>query len=136
VSTNRECNALARYLVGRPCPADVAERYLRAVDELDLRLAPFGNVLWRASCGFRPLLACLDAGVALWHRDGNIRRRLLVMFALLEASPANTDRFLFAPRSAATHAGALLRFLLAPVAMVLGTPLGILSLVSDGRRRR
>jgi hypothetical protein len=133
---NRECDALARHLVGRPCPADVAERYLRAVGELDLHLSPLEHALWRASCGFRPLLSCLDAGVALWHRDGNIRRRLLVMFALLEASPANTDRFLFAPRSVAAHAGALLRFLLAPFAMLIGTPLGILCLVSDGRRSR
>ncbi|HKW14767.1 MAG TPA: hypothetical protein VJS69_09810 [Candidatus Krumholzibacteria bacterium] len=126
MSTNRECNALARYLVGRPCPADVADRYLRAVDELDLRLSPFGNVLWRASCGFRPLLACLDAGVALWHRDGNIRRRLLVMFALLETSPANADRFLFSTRSVPAHVGSVLRFLLAPLAMLIGTPLALL----------
>jgi len=134
VSTNRECDALARHLVGRPCPADVADRYTRAVDELDLRLAPVEDALWRASCAFRPLLACLDAGVALWHRDGAIRRRLLVMFALLEASPANADRFLFAPRGAIVHAGSLVRFLLAPLAMLVGTPLALLCRVGDGRK--
>lgn len=134
MNTNRECDALARYLVGRPCPADVAERYLRATDEMDLRLAPLENMLWRASLRLRPLLACLDAGVALWNRDGNIRRRLLVMFALLEASTANTDRFLFSRRNLGAHAGSLIRVLLSPFAMLLGTPLALMCLVV-GRRR-
>ena len=131
---NRECDALSRYLVGRSCPADVADRYLCALEELDLRLSPFEHAVWNAACRFRPLLACLDAGVALWHRNGAIRRRLLVMFALLEASPANTDRFLFARRGVAAHAGALLRFCLAPLAMLLGTPLAIMCIVAGGRR--
>ncbi len=134
MSTHRECDALARYLVGRPCPADVGERYLRATDEMGLRLAPLESALWGAALRFRPLLACLDAGVALWHRDGHVRRRLLVMFALLEASPANTDRFLFAPRGAGAHTLTLLRCAMAPVAIVLGTPLGILCLVAGNRR--
>jgi len=129
VNTNRECNALARHLVGRPCPPDVAGRYTRAVTELGLSLTPVERVLWNASCGFRPLLACLDAGVALWNRNGMIRRRLLVMFALLEASPTNADRFLFSGRSVVAHTGALVRFLLAPLAMLLGTPLAVLCLV-------
>jgi hypothetical protein len=134
VSTHRECDALARYLVGRPCPADVAERYRRATDELKLDLSPLENALWRASIGFRPLLACLDAGVGLWHRDGNIRRRLLVMFALLEASTENTDRFLFFPRRVVAHAGSLFRILLAPLTMLFGTPLAILCL-AFGRKQ-
>ncbi len=130
-----ECDALSRYLVGRPCPADVAERYARAVRELGLTLSPTERAVWVTAIAFRPLLACLDAGVALWNRDGVIRRRLLVMFALLEASPANTDRFLFAPRGAISHVGSLLRCLLAPIAMLVGTPLACLCLVS-GRRHR
>ena len=129
MSTNRECDALARYLVGRPCPADVAERYTRAVDELDLTLSPLESAIWNAACAFRPILACLDAGVALWNKNGVIRRRLLVMFALLEASPANTDRFLFSRRSVVAHVGTLVRLLLAPLAMLFGTPLGVLCLV-------
>jgi hypothetical protein len=134
VTTNRECDALSRHLVGRPCPADVADRYLRAIRELDLRLTPVESVIWNVSCGFGPLLACLDAGVALWNRHGTIRHRLLVMFALLEASTANTDRFLFSPRSVAAHAGSLIRFLVAPVAMIVGTPLAVLCLVG-GRKQ-
>jgi hypothetical protein len=110
----------------------VADRYTRAVDELDLGLAPVERVVWNAACAFPPLLACLDAGVALWNRDGAVRRRLLVMFALLEASPANADRFLFSRRSMSAHAGALLRFLVAPLAMVLGTPLALLCRAGGG----
>jgi len=134
VSTNRECDALARYLVGRPCPAGVADRYTRAVNQLDLALSPVESAIWNAACAFRPMLASLDAGVALWDRHGAIRRRLLVMFALLEATPENTDRFLFAPRGVVAHAGSLLRLLLAPLAMLVGTPLAVLCL-AFGRKQ-
>jgi hypothetical protein len=112
----------------------VAARYTRAVDELDLRLSPIESAVWNMSCSFPPLLACLDAGVALWNKNGMIRRRLLVMFALLEASPANADRFLFSGRNVVAHTGALLRFLLAPIAMLLGAPLAVLCLLS-GRKQ-
>ena len=135
MSTKRECDALARYLVGRPCPEDVAARYARAVDELGLTLSPVERAVWGTAVAFRPLLACLDAGVALWNRHGVVRRRLLVMFALLEASTANTDRFLYVPRGMTAHAGTLLRCILAPFAIVLGTPLGLLCLATGNRRQ-
>jgi len=134
VSTNRECDALARYLVGRPCPTDVADRYTRAVNEMNLALSPVESAIWNTACALGPLLACLDAGVALWNRNGAIRRRLLVMFALLEACPDNTDRFLFFPRNVVAHAGSLFRLLLAPLTMLFGTPLAVLCL-AFGRKQ-
>jgi len=132
---NRECDALARHLVGRPCPDDVAARYERAVRDLDLRLSPWEQAVWSAACRFQPLLACLDAGVALWDREGMVRRRLLVMFALLEATPDHADRFLFAPRGFVAHARTVGRCFLAPFAMVLGTPLGVVCRCAPGRGR-
>ena len=134
MSTNRECDALARYLVGRPCPADVADRYMRAVNELNLALSPVESAIWNTACALGPLLACLDAGVALWNRNGAIRRRLLVMFALLEATPENTDRFLFSPRGVVAHVGTLIGLLLAPIAMLIGTPLAVVCL-AFGRKQ-
>jgi hypothetical protein len=106
----------------------VAERYTRAVNELNLTLSPVESAIWNAACAFRPLLASLDAGVGLWNRNGMIRRRLLVMFALLEASTDNTDRFLFSPRGVIAHTGSLFRLVLAPFAMLVGTPLAVLCL--------
>lgn len=134
MSTNRECDALARYLVGRPCPADVADRYMRAVNELNLAFSPVEAAIWNTACALGPLLACLDAGVALWNRNGAIRRRLLVMFALLEATPENTDRFLFSPRGVVAHVGTLIGLLLAPIAMLIGTPLAVVCL-AFGRKQ-
>jgi len=134
VSTNRECDALARYLVGRPCPADVADRSMRAVNELNLAFSPVEAAIWNTACALGPLLACLDAGVALWNRNGAIRRRLLVMFALLEATPENTDRFLFSPRGVVAHVGTLIGLLLAPIAMLIGTPLAVVCL-AFGRKQ-
>jgi len=123
--SQRECDALARHLVGRTCPPEVVARYERAVVDLDLHLSGAAQLAWGAACAFPPLLAALDAGVALWDRNGAVRRRLLVMFSLLEAHPDNADRFLFRPRGAAAHASTVARCLLAPLAMLFGTPIAI-----------
>jgi hypothetical protein len=123
--SQRECDALARHFVGRTCPPEVIARYERAVADLNLHLSGAAQLAWDAACAFPPLLAALDAGVALWDRNGAVRRRMLVMFSLLEAHPGNTDRFLFRPRDVAAHARTLARCLLAPLAMLFGTPLAI-----------
>ena len=133
---NHECDALARHLVGRPCPQDVAERYARAVMDPDLRFSAGEQAAWSAACRLRPLLACLDAGVALWDRDGAVRQRLLVMFALLETTPDNADRFLFSRRGLAGHARTFGHCVLLPLVVLLGTPLGIACRVASGRGRR
>jgi nucleoside-diphosphate-sugar epimerase len=129
-----ECEALSRYFVGRACPADVAERYARAVRDLGLQLSPVQQLMWNAACRIQPLLSALDAGVALWDRHGVVRKRLLVMFVLLEATPQNVDRFLFVPRGAGGHARTLLRCLMAPFAILAGTPLGLASRLTGAKR--
>ena len=130
----RECDALARHFVGRPCPPDVAARYERAVDESGLHLSGAARLAWNAACVFPPFLAALDAGVALWDRHGTVRRRLLVMFSLLEAHPDNADRFLFRPRGVLAHGRTLVNCALAPFAMLVGTPMAIMCRVSARKR--
>ena len=129
-----ECDALSRYFVGRNCPSGVADRYTRAVQDLNLELTGAQQGVWNMACRFAPLLAALDAGVALWDRHGVVRKRLLVMFVLLEATPENADRFLFVPRGAGAHARTLVRCLLAPFAMLAGTPLGLACRMSGAKR--
>ncbi len=122
----RESDALSRYMVGRSCSVDVAQRYARAVDDLCLQLSGAESIVWNAACRFMPLLACLDAGVALVDREGAVRRRLLVMFALLEATPENADRFLFRSRGVGAHALTLARCVATPFAMLIGVALGMM----------
>ncbi|HET6348504.1 MAG TPA: hypothetical protein VFH88_05405 [Candidatus Krumholzibacteria bacterium] len=111
----------------------MAARYQRAVTDLNLHLHGAAQLTWNAACAFVPLLAALDAGVALWDRNGVVRRRLLVMFSLLEAHPENADRFLFRPRRAWAHVRTLTRCVLAPFAMLVGTPLAIACRLSGGK---
>jgi len=56
------------------------------------------------------------------------------MFVLLEATPQNVDRFLFVPRGAGGHARTLLRCLMAPFAILAGTPLGLASRLTGAKR--
>ncbi len=124
---SRECDALAVHLTGRPCPPPVAQRYEAALRDLGLDLSPGERSLWNACVRWQPLLACLDAGVALWHRNGAIRRRLLVMFALLEACPEDADLFLFSRPTVLASVSVVWHGMVAVAAAIAGTPLGLLS---------
>lgn len=130
-----ECDAISRHLIGRPCPPAVAERYARGVRDLDLSLSPSEALAWSVGCRFPPALACLDAGVAIWDREGAVRRRLLLMFALLESTPEHADRFLFRPRGVGMHARTLARCAVAPLAMLVGTPFGLACRTGSRRKR-
>lgn len=88
-----EARALGRYIVGRPIDEQCRLRYVRAVesgiaplDERDERL------LWRAIA--RPWqLGLLDAATAMRDPSGPLRRRFLLMFAILETSPEYYELF-------------------------------------------
>jgi hypothetical protein len=91
-SLDEECGRLTRYLVDRaPTEAEVA-LYRRAV----AKYPETDSILDAARRGW--LLPYLDAGTAWLRLDCPLRRRLLIMTAILEASPRHTDRFL--PKSA------------------------------------
>lgn len=91
----REARLFSRYLGGRAAPPDLLARYTDAIASLGLD-APAGadaRLLAWARAG-RPFIGLLDAGCAVLRPRGNLRRRLLVMTAVLEASPDYADRFI------------------------------------------
>jgi hypothetical protein len=84
---------LSRYLVStEPSPA-LVERYLAACAA---RLPPESeeDALVAAVHAWPRLLGLLDAGAALLDPQGVLRSKLLVMAAVLEASPHCPDAFL------------------------------------------
>jgi hypothetical protein len=99
-----EAEAFARYLVGRPPAPALVARYVAARATLfpaepevadERALVAFAR---RHPWSVGPL----DAVCALLRPTGALRSRLLVMAAILEASPAGADDFL--PRDASVPA--------------------------------
>lgn len=90
-----EARIFGRYLGGRMPPPELIDRYVEAnrvlrataVSERDAAIVTFvRRHPWAVSC--------LDAAAGLFARDGLLRSKLLVMAAILEASPAFADEFL------------------------------------------
>ena len=88
-----EGRLLGRYILGAP-PSEAAvlryaEKTLRlfAGDTTDFALLRYvARHPWT--------LPCLDAAAGLVEKDGALRRRLLVMLAILEATPEHAESFL------------------------------------------
>ncbi len=120
-----EASAIAFYLVGEVPAAALVERYVAAHARLlpevperrDAKLIAFarrhpGSLVW------------LDAATGLLRRDSKLRKKVLVMAAILETTPRFAPRFL--PRHASTPALLMAltgRGMLACLHVVLGIPL-------------
>lgn len=97
----REARAFSRYLVGRPCSEAEAARYAAATARLmpSHALTPSELNVIGTAARFPRLAGPLDAAAALVSPRHPLRARLLIMSAILEASPAGARDFLPAPPS-------------------------------------
>jgi len=93
VSAAAEAERFARYLVGEPPDDSVRERYVRAIAK-GPPVTPRDTALLRFALARPRALAALDAGLAVLEPHAELRRRLYLMYALLETSPRYHDRFL------------------------------------------
>jgi len=92
-----EGRVFSRYLIGREASAGLLRRYAEACRELTPDEGQGGVVEFASR---RPWsLPFLDAAESLLNRNGPLRSRLLLMLALLEATPEHADRFLPRPDS-------------------------------------
>src|SRR5690242_14802580 len=93
-----EAQAFGRYLVGRTPPAELVARYRAANETLftapisaeDAALVAFAR---RHPWSVGPL----DAAAGLFRPASALRNKILVMAAILEATPAFADEFLLPP---------------------------------------
>jgi hypothetical protein len=89
-----EATVFARYLIGCNLPSHLVKRY---IDACRMALPPAEgddeNIV-RLAIEHPLLLPSLDAVTALRRPKSRLRQKLLLMSAILEASPDFTDRFL------------------------------------------
>jgi len=93
-----EARAFGRYLVGRTPPAELVARYRAANETLftepvsgeDAAIVAFAR-------RHRWSVGPLDAATGLFRPGSALRNKILVMAAILEATPAFADEFLLPP---------------------------------------
>jgi hypothetical protein len=90
----QECARIVRYLVGAEPGPELVERYRRAHEEL-FRDPPSGEdqALLDAVRRHVWCLPFLDAATGLAAADSRLRRKILLVVALLETDPALAARF-------------------------------------------
>lgn len=93
-----EARIFGRYLGGRMPPPELIDRYVEANRVLRATSVSARDVALVAFVRRHPwTVSCLDAAAGFFARDGLLRSKLLVMAAILEASPAFADEFLPRP---------------------------------------
>ena len=80
-----ECDALTRYLIGRPADDYVRHHYVRGVETLGLRPTRFDRVLCRWARGPRLVARGADFYGRLFRPSGALRKRLVLLLAILES---------------------------------------------------
>jgi hypothetical protein len=89
-----ETDQLARYLVGSSCPESAAADYWQAIEKLGGELDAHHRQVWERMMQSALLLRCVDAGLALTSPSSAIRKRIFVMFCILETEPSLALHFL------------------------------------------
>lgn len=89
-----EAVVFARYLGAKEISPSLQLRYYKAVETLPLKLNAKETALLKRITRFSFLLPFIDGGLALINTKHGIRKRLLVMFALMETDTMYADMFL------------------------------------------
>ncbi len=130
----READAFCRYLVDAPPPDALIERYVRANDVLLTEApSPGDQAVIDFACAHPRSIAMLDAGTALSGKAPLFRKKLLVMMAIVETTPAFVGQT--EPRNASLP-GLAARLGLSAARMAVNVAAGLALSTAIARRRR
>ena len=90
----REARIITNYLIGKPCTDELVNRYVQANIKQGIQLDPEEEKLWKFAMKGVYWLSGIDSGLALVQPKSQIRRKIFVMLAILEASVDYCDDFL------------------------------------------
>ncbi|WP_299246643.1 hypothetical protein [uncultured Aquimarina sp.] len=91
---NEEAKKITWYLISAPLQDEEALRYVEAMSLLKIELNHYESILFSNMLENKWRMASIDAALALKDPNNNVRRKLFVMLAILEASPNYTKYFL------------------------------------------
>jgi hypothetical protein len=89
-----EADCIALYVVGEHAGIREKRIYAEAMRKLNINLTGAEEALWQSMLNSKTQMACIDGGLALLRPASQLRRKLFIMVAVLEASPHYTDHFL------------------------------------------
>ena len=89
-----EAEQITNYLLSVPVLESEKNNYLDAMQKLNIQFSEYENALWKSMMKSKGRMASIDAGLALKEPNNQVRRKIFIMLAILEASPNYTSYFL------------------------------------------
>jgi hypothetical protein len=100
VTLEQESVIICRYLTGRDPGEKATALYCGAHNRLPLQLSAKEAATWQHCLSSPFVLGSVEAALAIKNPDSLIRKKILLMLAILESTPAFHDFFLPQKRSA------------------------------------
>jgi hypothetical protein len=120
-----EARQFGAYLVGIEPPEELVHRYVQAMSALNLSVNDKDRRLLRFTSRHRWSIGFVDGALALTRPSSAIRKKLLVLSAILEATPRFADMFLPVPRRSIYGAYVIFTAVRAAFKAAIGIPLVI-----------
>lgn len=89
-----QADVFSQYLIGRVASPKLRSLYIESIKSSGGEVSPKDTKLINLATNQPWLLGLLDGGLALVQPNSELRRRLYIMFAILEASTEHHDKFL------------------------------------------
>jgi hypothetical protein len=96
---DREVSVFAQYYLGLPASSTITERYRTYLDLYPVNISLRDERLVQFAIKYPWLIRFLDAGLAILSPHSELRRRLYIMFALLESDKTYASLFLSKKRA-------------------------------------
>ncbi len=99
VRLSKQAVAFCKYLIRQPVADTLKERYIKALTA-NPKLQPSEEKLLNFATSHTCSIGMLDGGLAIIRPQSELRRRIFIMLAILEATPEHAARFLPQQRGA------------------------------------
>jgi hypothetical protein len=91
---NSEAEIIARYLLGITPSLITKELYGKGLRTLNLSIDPVNRRIWEICMRYPLTLPYIDSALAVRDPNNPIRKRINLMFAILETDPLLAEKFL------------------------------------------
>lgn len=95
-----QAKIISRYLVGHTPSRAIRQRYVQAIQASPLQISKADHQLLQYITRHPWAIGIIDAFLVFSNPESEVRRRLYVLFAILEASPEDNNKFLPTKRNA------------------------------------
>lgn len=90
----QEGHDFGNYIVKQPVSGELVALYCKAIESSNIKVPQSDEKLLRFTRRRPWSIGLIDAGLVLYRPDSEVRRRLFIMFSILETSPAHYKKFL------------------------------------------